>query len=110
MVTPSSIHLAGRRCRWTGRCARCYWGCRVAALLQRWRGQQNKAPPLHLPTPTITIPQHVFCRMPIGPRHLVNVVVCLSSLVQDVVYKDVIEPLESVSVSLVPTEKKDVSE
>ena len=29
---------------------------------------------------------------------------------QDVVYKDVIEPLESVSVSLVPTEKKDVSE
>ena len=29
---------------------------------------------------------------------------------QDVVYKDVIEPLESVSVSLVPTEKKEVSE
>lgn len=31
-----------------------------------------------------------------------------TSLLQDVVYKDVIEPLESVSVSLVPTEKKDV--
>lgn len=29
---------------------------------------------------------------------------------QDVVYKDVIEPLESVSVNLVPTEKKDVAE
>ena len=29
---------------------------------------------------------------------------------QDVVYKDVIEPLESVSVSLVPTDKKDVTE
>lgn len=29
---------------------------------------------------------------------------------QDVVYKDVIEPLESVSVSLVPTEKADVTE
>jgi photosystem II oxygen-evolving enhancer protein 2 len=29
---------------------------------------------------------------------------------QDVVYKDVIEPLESVSVSLVPTDKADVTE
>ncbi|KAI7840950.1 hypothetical protein COHA_005380 [Chlorella ohadii] len=29
---------------------------------------------------------------------------------QDTVYKDVIEPLESVSVSLVPTDKKDVAE
>jgi photosystem II oxygen-evolving enhancer protein 2 len=29
---------------------------------------------------------------------------------QDVVFKDVIEPLESVSVNLVPTEKKDVTE
>jgi hypothetical protein len=29
---------------------------------------------------------------------------------QDVVYKDVIEPLESVSVSLTPTDKKDITE
>ena len=29
---------------------------------------------------------------------------------QDIVYKDIIEPLESVSVSLTPTDKKDVSE
>jgi photosystem II oxygen-evolving enhancer protein 2 len=29
---------------------------------------------------------------------------------QDVVYKDVIEPLESVSVSMVPTDKTDIAE
>lgn len=29
---------------------------------------------------------------------------------QDVVYKDVIEPLESVSVSLTPTDKADINE
>ncbi len=29
---------------------------------------------------------------------------------QDIVYKDVIEPLESVSVSITPTDKKDITE
>ena len=29
---------------------------------------------------------------------------------QDVVYKDIIEPLESVSVSMTPTDKTDISE
>lgn len=69
------------------------WACSRGAGAWRGRG----------------VGRHPFLRpkynLPPGPSPTTNT---HTHHTQDVVYKDVIEPLESVSVSLVPTEKKDV--